>query len=59
MEDEKTEIIKTIFKDYIRQYEKSNSLNVGILPNGENIIYKKIKITDKQVEFMKAYIEEV
>ena len=55
MEDE--EIIIQIFKDYIRQYEKSNTISVGMLPNGENIVYTKIKMTDMQIEFMKDYIE--
>ena len=53
-EDE--EIIQ-IFKDYIKQYEKSNTLSVAILPNGENVIYTKIKMTGMQKEFMKDYIE--
>ena len=55
MEDE--DIIIQIFKDYISQYEKSNTISVGMLPNGENVIYTKIKITGKQKEFMKDYIE--
>ena len=58
MKEDKTEVVKAIFKDFIRQYEKSNSLSVGMLPTGENVIYKKIKITDNQVEFMKAFVEE-
>ena len=57
MEEEKIEIVKVIFKDYIRQYEKSNSLKVGMLPNGENVIYKTIKISDNQIDFMKKFIE--
>ena len=40
MEDE--EIIIQIFKDYIRQYDKSNTISVGMLVNGENVIYTKI-----------------
>lgn len=55
MEDE--EIIITIFKDFIRQYEKSKTISVGMLPNGENVIYTKIKMTAMQKEFMKDYIE--
>lgn len=58
MEEDKIEITKAIFKEFIRQYEKSNSLNVGILPNGENVIYKKIKITKNQIDFMKNFIED-
>lgn len=50
-------IIIQIFKDYIRQYEKSNTISVVMLPNGENIIFTKIKMTDTQKEFMKDYIE--
>lgn len=56
--EEDIEIIKTIFKDFIRQYEKGNNLSVGMLPNGVNIIYKKIKITDIQIEFMKEFIKK-
>ena len=55
--EEKIEIVKAIFKDYIRQYEKSNSLKVAMLPNGENVIYKTIKISDNQIDFMKKFIE--
>ena len=55
MEDE--EIIIQIFKDYINQYEKSNTIKVEMLPNGENVIYTKIKMTGMQKEFMKDYIE--
>ena len=55
MEDE--EIIIQIFKDYIKQYEKSNTLSVGMLQNGENVIYTKIKMTAMQKEFMKDYIK--
>ena len=55
MEDE--EIIIQIFKDYIRQYEKSNTISVEKLLNGGNVIYTKIKMTGKQKEFMKDYIE--
>lgn len=50
------EIIKAIFNDFIRQYEKSNSFNVGMLPNGENVMYTKIKITSRQKEFMQEFI---
>ena len=52
------EIIKTIFKDFINQYEKSNSFSVGMLPNGENVIYTKIKITGRQKEFMQEFIKK-
>jgi hypothetical protein len=55
MEDE--EIIIQIFKDYIKQYEKSNTLSVAMAQNGENVIYTKIKMTAMQKEFMKDYIE--
>lgn len=55
MEDE--EIIVKIFKDYIRQYKKSNTISIGILPNGENVMYTTIKMTGIQKEFMKDYIE--
>ena len=51
------EIIIQIFKDYIRQYDKSNTISVEMLANGENVIYAKIKMTGKQKEFMKDYIE--
>ncbi len=55
MKDE--EIIIQIFKEYIKQYEKSNTISIGMLPNGENVIYTKIKMTGIQKEFMKDYIE--
>lgn len=58
MEEDK-EIIKIIFEFIIKQYEKTNTINVGILPNGQNVIYKKIKIPDNHIEFMKKYIEDV
>lgn len=54
--EEDIETIKIIFKDLIRQYEKCNSLNVGRLPNGLNVIYTKIKITNIQIDFMKKFI---
>ena len=57
MEEEKIEIIKVIFKEFIRQYEKSNRLKVGMLSNGQNVIYKTIKISDNQIDFMKKFIE--
>ena len=56
--EEDIEIIKTIFKDFIRQYEKVNNLSVGMLPNGVNVICKKIKITDIQIDFMKEFIKK-
>lgn len=56
--EEDIEIIKIIFKDFINQYEKSNSFNVGMLPNGENVIYTKIKITGRQKEFMQEFIKK-
>ena len=37
------EIIVSILKDYIKQYDKANTMNVGIMPNGKNVIYKKLK----------------
>ena len=52
------EIIKTIFKDYIKQYEKINTMNVGLLPTGESCIYKKIKVTQMQIDFMKEYLKK-
>lgn len=55
MEDE--EIIIQIFKDYIRQYDKSNTIRVGKLLNGVIVIYTKIVMTGLQKEFMKDYIE--
>lgn len=55
MEDE--EIIIQIFKDYIRQYDKSKTIRVGKLLNGVIVIYTKIVMTGLQKEFMKDYIE--
>lgn len=43
-EIEDKEIIKVIFNDFINQYEKAKTISVGMLPNGENCIYIKIKI---------------
>lgn len=56
--EKNNEIIKTIFKEYIRQYEKINTMNVGMLPTGENCIYKKIKVTQMQIDFMKEYLNK-
>ena len=56
--EEDRKIIKAIFKDFINQYEKSNSFRVGMLPNGENVIYTKIKITGRQKEFMQEFIKK-
>lgn len=38
---EEKEIIIQIFKYYIRQYDKSNTISVGMLANGVNLIYTK------------------
>ena len=35
----------------------SNTISVEMLANGENVIYAKIKMTGKQKEFMKDYID--
>jgi hypothetical protein len=49
--------IKTLFKILIDRYDKVNSISVGITPNGQNVIYKKMKITDAEIEFMKEYLK--
>lgn len=51
------EIIVSILKDYIKQYDKTNTMNVGIMTNGKNVIYKKIKMTEKQKLIFEQYIE--
>ena len=51
------EIIVSILKDYIKQYDKVNIMNVGIMPNGKNVIYKKIKMTETQKLIFEQYIE--
>ena len=39
------EAIKIIFNSYITQYEKCNTCRVGIVGDGESVIYKKLMIT--------------
>ena len=51
------ENIKTLFKIWIERYEKVNSISVGITASGRNVIYKKMKVTDAEIEFMKEYLE--
>lgn len=53
------EDIKTLFKILIDRYEKVNSISVGMTMTGKNVIYKKIKVTDVEIEFMKEYLESV
>ena len=45
--------IKRLYK----QYDKVNTMNVGIMPNGKNVIYKKIKMTETQKLIFEQYIE--
>ena len=52
------EIIKTIFSDFIQQYNKTNTCNVVMLKNGDTTILKKIKVTQKQIDFMEDYLGE-
>jgi len=51
------EILLAILKEYIKQYDKVNTMNVGIMPNGKNVIYKKIKMSETQKLFFEQYIE--
>lgn len=51
------EILLAILKEYIKQYDKANTMNVGIMPNGQNVIYKKIKMSETQKLFFEQYIE--
>ena len=51
------EILLAILKEYIKQYDKANTINVGIMPNGKNVIYKKIKMSETQKLFFEQYIE--
>ena len=52
------EAIKIIFNSYITQYEKCNTCRVGIVGDGESVIYKKLMITQNQIDFMKGYLEK-
>lgn len=52
------EDIKTLFKIWIERYEKVNSISVGMTMSGKNVIYKKMKVTDVEIEFMKNYLEK-
>lgn len=51
------EILLAILKEYIKQYDKVNTMNVVIMPNGKNVIYKKIKMSETQKLFFEQYIE--
>ena len=52
------EEIKLLFKIWIERYEKVNTMNVGITARGQNVIYKKIKMSEDEIDFMKKYLEE-
>ena len=49
---------KILFKIIIDRYDKKNSINVGITPNGKNVIYKTIKISEDEINFMKQILKE-
>lgn len=51
------EILVAILKEYIKQYDKANTMNIGMMPNGKNVIYKKIKMSETQKLFFEQYIE--
>lgn len=51
------EIIVSILKDYIKQYDKVNTMNIAIMPNGRSVTYKKIKMTETQKLIFEQYIE--
>ena len=51
------EEVKIIFKIRIDRYDKKNSINVGITSNGKNVIYKTIKISEDEIDFMKQFLE--
>ena len=51
------EIILSILKEYIKQYDKANTMNVAIMPNGRSVIYKKIKMTETQKLIFEKYIK--
>ncbi|MCI7039838.1 MAG: hypothetical protein MR985_02400 [Mollicutes bacterium] len=55
---EKLKEIAILFKIIVDRYEKKNTMNVGITANGKNVIYKTIKISDDEINFMKEYLEE-
>lgn len=50
------EILLAILKEYIKQYDKVNTMNIG-MSNGKNVIYKKIKMSEIQKLFFEQYIE--
>ena len=50
------EEVKIIFKIIIDRYDKKNSINVGITSNGKNVIYKTIKISEDEIDFMKQFL---
>lgn len=51
------EEVKIIFKIIIDRYDKKNSINVGITSNRKNVIYKTIKISEDEIDFMKQFLE--
>ena len=51
------EIIISILKEYIKQYDKANTMNVAIMSNGRSVTYKKIKMTETQKLFFEQYID--
>lgn len=53
------EDLKILFKNLIERYEKVNSISVGMTMTGKNVIYKKIKVIEPEIEFMKEYLESV
>lgn len=52
------EEIKILFKIIIDRYEKKNTMNIGITREGKSVIYKTIKISQDEIDFMKQYIGE-
>lgn len=54
-----SESLCTLFGDLTRQYEKSKSLKVAMLSNGENVIYKTVKLNELEYSFMKELLNKI
>lgn len=57
-EEEVKENIKRLFINLTSRYKKIKSINVGYdMETGQNVIFGKVMLTDKENEFMKQYLE--
>lgn len=51
--------IKQLFKNLTTRYKKTNTMNVGYdAQSGQNVIYVKVMLTDREKDFMEQYLEE-